>query len=93
MHSAPPGHQTGSAFGLHQAAAHAVDQAVHPAEPYRAKAPTNAIGIVLRRHAKSPCASPLAAVTTRSLSPLPRRMIGFVPLREGRGVVSQIQAV
>ena len=93
MHSAPPGHQTGSAWGLHQAVAHAVDQTVHPTEPYRAKARTNALGIVLAGHAKSPCASPLAAVATRSLSPLPKRTIGFVPLREGRGVVSQIQAV
>ena len=32
----------------------AMDQAVHPAESYRAKALANAIGIVLGGHAKSP---------------------------------------
>ena len=71
----------------------AMDQTVYPAEPYRMKALANAMGIVLGGHAKSPWASPSAAAATRSLSPLPRRTIGFAPLRDGRGVVSQIQAV
>ena len=69
-----------------------VDQPVHSVKADRAKPSANAVRIVRRAHAKSPCRSPFAAAVARSVSPWRNRASGFAPLSDGRGVVNQTHA-
>ena len=53
---------------------------------------TQPVRIVAAGHAKSPCRSPSAAFTTRSISPPASSVSGFPPSSEDCSVVSQTQA-
>ena len=71
----------------------AVDQAVHPAEPYGAKAPTNAIGIVLGRSRKITLRISFGSSHHAVALALAQKNDRFRSIEgRGRGVVSQIQA-